>query len=86
MWRIRFALPILVSVTGLGAGCSKGPTTKPGPLGEMDLTAKLPVGVTVPADVKSFEATHQICATGKGTNPSRSAFAGRRSRKTVLRM
>jgi hypothetical protein len=51
------------------AGCSKGPTTKPGPLGEMDLAAKLPSGVTVPADVKSFEATHKLCAVATDDEP-----------------
>lgn len=36
----------------------------------MDLSAKLPAGVTVPAKQKSFEATHKICAVAKEDEPA----------------
>ena len=60
------ALGLVVVVVG----CSKVPRTKPGPLGEVDLSAKLPAGVTVPAKQNSFEATYKICAVAEDDEPA----------------
>jgi len=49
--------------------CSRGPTTAPGPLGEVDLAPKLPAGVTVPSDPKSHDATHAVCPE-QGSEPA----------------
>lgn len=63
----RIALPVLAAALLLG--CSRGPTTAPGPLGEVDLASKLPAGVMVPAEVKSHDAKHSVCPGGKEDEP-----------------
>ncbi len=51
------------AVAGL-LGCR--PTTSPGRIGEIDLTARLPPGVTVPAAPSRHEAKVKVCGNREG--------------------
>lgn len=69
--RVCMALRTTLAVILIGflGGCSKKSTTPAGPLGEVDLSSRLPPGITVPANTTSHEATQTVCPGGEGDDP-----------------
>lgn len=57
--------PVLLIVA---PGCSKSPTTPAGPLGEIDLRAQLPSGVSPPAALVTHKAKTTVCV-GDASHP-----------------
>jgi hypothetical protein len=75
------------TIASLALGCSRSPTTAAGPLGTVDLRAKLPAGVTVPAEAQlaSHEVTQRVCGPLMPSGDKRPGFEGTEPAEVAVR-